>query len=234
MFRIRWVCLGVLCALIGVCAALSNDQERPAGVHIDKEKRTVTIDCKVAPRKMEDPKFQGVIYPIEVVACWPYPKGQKAHETLVTIDMMPSEIHKALESLGLKPGKPVQGESKETAQGPEVHVYLEVPTPDGRSRRIPIEKTLVDPKTGKAMPKVQWRFTGSTMSKPAPDKEEKVYGADLSGTLIAIFPVTSETVLQTNLAFKDQNYLRLETDTKLLPKVGTPVKLVLEIPAGKP
>jgi len=70
------------------------------------------------------------------------------------------------------------------------------------------------------------------MSKPAADQKEEVYGADLTGTLIAIFPVTNETVLQTSLKFDDQHFLDLQPDQKL-PKVGTPVKLILEVPAGK-
>ncbi len=230
---LRLTLTGVLGLLIVACSTLAADQAKSA-VTVDKEKRTVTIECKIAPRKMEDPKFQGIIYPVEVIACWPYPKGQKAHETLVTIDIKPSEVHKALESLGLKPGKPVMGQSKDSPEGPEVNVFLEIPGKDGgKPRRVAIEKTLLDPKTSKPMPKVKWRFTGSVMSKPAADKQEEVYGADLTGTLIAIFPVTNETVVQTNLKFDDQNYLRLETDTKLLPKIGTPVKLVIEVPAGK-
>jgi hypothetical protein len=70
------------------------------------------------------------------------------------------------------------------------------------------------------------------MSKPDPNKEEKVYGADLTGTLIAIFPVTDQTVLQTNLTMKEEKYVKLETNKKLLPKEGTPVRLILEVPAG--
>jgi hypothetical protein len=216
-----------LLVLFIACATPAADKDAP-GVAVDKEKRTITIDCKIAPRKMEDPKFQGIIYPVEVIACWAYPKGQKAHETVVTIDIKPSEVHKALESLGLKPGKPVMGESKELPAGPEVTVALLIPGADGKTRRVPIEKTLLDPKTNKPMPKVKWRFTGSSLSKPAPDKDEQVYGADLTGTLIAIFPVTSETVLQTNLTMKEEKYLKLETDKNLLPKEGTSVKLVIE------
>ena len=69
--------------------------------------------------------------------------------------------------------------------------------------------------------------------QPDPNKEAKVYGADLTGTLIAIFPVTDQTVFQTNLTMKEEKYVKLETNKKLLPKEGTPVKLVLEVPTGK-
>ena len=225
------LCLACL-ALLGTVAVPAADKEAPKAVSVDKDKRTVSIDCKIAPRKMEDPKFQGKIYPIEVVACYPYPKGQKAHETLVTIEAKPSDVHKALESLGLKPGKPVVGQTKDEPEGPELNVYLEVPGDNGKPRRLSIEKTMVGEKTGKPMPRVKWRFTGSIMSKPAADQKEEVYGADLTGTLIAIFPVTNETVLQTSLKFDDQHFLDLQPDQKL-PKVGTSVKLILEVPAGK-
>src|SRR5713226_1797181 len=125
--------------LVTFGSARAADKEVAKGVRLDEEKRTVSVDCKIAPRKMEDPKFQGIIYPVEVIACWPYPKGQKAHETVVTIDVKPSEVHKALLGLGLQPGTPVMGESKTPPEGPEVNVYLQFPSPDGRQRRVPIE-----------------------------------------------------------------------------------------------
>ncbi len=94
---------------------------------------------------------------------------------------------------------------------------------------------MLDPKTGKKMNKsvMQWRFTGSVMSQPDPNKPETVYGADLTGTLISIFPVTNQTVFQTNLTMAEEKFLKLETDKKLLPKEGTPVKLIIEVPAAK-
>jgi hypothetical protein len=223
----KFVLFGLLVLLIGWSARAADST---LGIAVDKDKRTVAIDAKIAPRKIDDPRYKE-IYPIEVIACWAFPKGQKAHETVVTIDVKPSEVHKALESLGLKPGKPVMGESKDPPQGPGVKVSLEVPGADGRPKRLPIEKVLIDPKTNKPMPKVEWRFTGSSLKQPDPDKPEKVYGADLTGTLIAIFPVTNETVFQTNLTMKEEKYVKLETNKKLLPKEGTPVKLILEVPA---
>lgn len=224
----------VLAALVGffaVYAALG--EETQSGIVVDKDKRTVSIEAKIAPRIINDPRYKredGKPYPLEVIASWPFPKGQKAHETVVTIDVKPSEVHKALESLGVKAGKPVVGESKEAAQGPEVKIFLEVPADGGKSKRLPIERVLIDPKTNKGMPSVKWHFTGSVLKQPNPDKDEKVYGADLTGTLISIFPVTNETVFQTNLTMKEEKYVKLETNPKLLPKEGTAVKLVIQIP----
>jgi hypothetical protein len=196
----------------------------PAGIKIDADKKAVVIDAKVAPRKL--PKFDQV-YPIEVVACWPDPKGKKAHETVVTIDVNPSDVHKALESIGLKPGKPARGEGTEAA-GPEVKVSLEIPD-GGGTKKVSIHRFLIDPKTKQPFPKdVKFRFTGSVKTKPDPTKSDEVYGADLTGTLIAIYPVTDETVCQTSLTMKDEKYLKLDVDATLLPKEGTAVKLIIE------
>src|SRR5262245_35359069 len=183
------------------------------GITIDKDKRVIKIDAKMAPRKLEHLKD---IYPIEVVACWPHPKGKKAHETVVTIEAKPSAVHKALVDLGLTPGKPVMGESKDPPQGPEVNLFLEWPGPDGETKRISMDKAMVD-NNGKAFPKsVKWRFTGSVMSKADPTKDELGYGADQSGTLIAIFPVTDQTVFQTSLTMAEEKFLKLELNTKVL------------------
>ena len=230
MTQRKWGLLALAVA-IGACAFVSADGDKPAdtpGVVVDKDKRTITIDAKVAPRKIDDPRYDK-IYPLEVIACWAFPKGQKAHETVVTIDCKPSDVHQAVESLGLKPGVPQNGGEK-IPDGPAVKIYLDLPTESGDMKRVPIEKVITDRKNGRGMPKVKWCFTGSTMVQTDPTKDEKSYGADTTGTLICIFPVTDLTVFQANLKFDDQRYVELETDKKILPKEGTPVKLVIEVP----
>src|SRR5262245_30529479 len=194
------------------------------GITVDKEKRLIIVPAKVAPRKIEDEKFKE-IYPIEVIATFPYPKGKKAHETVVTFDVKPSDVHKALVDLGLKPGKPAQKEG-DVQEGPEVKLLLET-VPGKAGTRVPVERFLMDRKTGKPMPKVKWLFTGSVMEKTDPDKPE-VYGADENGTLIAIFPVTAATVFQSSLSLKDEKYVKLEV-TDALPKVGTAVNLIISV-----
>lgn len=232
MNRLRLYLLALPAILfVSFSTLAADDKDKPgAGIAVDKEKRTVSIDAKIAPRKLE--YLKGEIYPIEVIACYPHPEGKKAHETVVTIKSKPSDIHKAVESLGLKPGEPALGDDsiKKPPQGPKVNIFIEVSGPDGKPRRVPIEKALLDPKTRKPMPKVEWRFTGSVMKQPDLTKPEKFYGADLSGTLIAIFPVTNETVFQTNLTMREEKFVKLETNSDVLPKEGTPVKLVIEVP----
>jgi hypothetical protein len=236
MTQRKWGLLALIVA-IGACAFATPDGDKPVdtpGVVVDKDKRTVTIDAKIAPRKIDDPRYQradGTPYPLEVVACWAFPKGQKAHETVVTIDCKPSDVARAVESLGLKAGTPQNGGEK-LPDGPEVNIYIEVPTEGGDTKRYPIEKVMIGQKTGKPLGKQKWHFTGSAPAQPDPTKDDKVFGADTTGTLICIFPVTDLTVFQAHLKFADQS-VDLETDKKLLPKEGTPVKLIIEVPPPK-
>jgi len=219
---IRWTWILALLLSGGLPQARAADSPA-APISVDAQARSVTIACKIAPRKLDGLPQS---YPIEVIATLPAPAGQKAHETVLTFDVKPSEVHKALEQIGLKPGQPALGKTAKAA-GPEVKIWLEVPGADGNPQRMAIEKSLVDSKTGRPMPSLKWYFTGSVMSQPDPQKDEKVYGADLTGTLIGIFPVTDQTVFQTNLTMKDEPLLKLET-SKQLPPVGTAVKLIIE------
>ncbi|MFB3891470.1 MAG: PQQ-binding-like beta-propeller repeat protein [Phycisphaerae bacterium] len=218
---------GKLCAVVCVgdkSAAAAAKISAPAFA-VDKARRTITIPCKVAPRKL--PMLQE-IYPLEVAATLPYPAGQKAHETIVTFDARPSDVQKALEEIGLKPGRRA-GQDGSPPTGPELRISLELPPVVGdRPRLVPLERTMVDRRTGKPLPPIKWFFTGSSMVQPDPEKELKVCGADMGGTLITIYPVTDETVIQGSLGMKESQLLKLEVNKVLLGDEGTELKLVIE------
>jgi hypothetical protein len=223
--------LGCVAGLVLVGRAAEEDKK--TGVTVDAVKKTVTIAAKVAPRKLEH--LKGEVYPIELIASWGHPKGKKAHETVVTIEADPSAVHKGLEQLGLKAGKPARGAAMKEGdpdpkgQGPEVNVFIEVPDGAGGTKRLTMDKVLMDPKTKKPAPKMTFVFTGSVMTAADPNKpDDKKYGADLTGSLITLFPVTDEVVLQTGWTMKEEKFLKLEVRPDVLPREGEPVKLVIE------
>jgi hypothetical protein len=212
-------------ALMAVVLALCGPGEAApqGGITVDKDKKTIRIPARIAPRKL--PNLPEV-YPIEVIATWPTPKGQKAHETIVNFDIIPSEVHKALESLGLKAGKPGRGE--DLGNGPEVEVYLDLPAVNGHPPGlVRIENLLLDIKTGRPLPFVKWMFTGSV-------QKDGKYGADVGGTLIGLYPVTDEVVMQSAFTMREEGLIKLETNKKLLPGENTPVALVVKVASGPP
>ena len=94
-------CVGLLVVGMSggiVVAADAVKEDVAAKMVVDKVAGRVRIPAQIAPRKLPN---LTEIYPIEVIASHPAPKGLKAHETVVTIETKPSEIHAALESLGL-------------------------------------------------------------------------------------------------------------------------------------
>jgi hypothetical protein len=227
-------CFAALLAACPFAFAPAADDKLPPGIAVDPEKKTVIVDAKVAPRKL--PHLDQV-YPIEVIACWGFVKdakpgdknGKKSHETVVTVDVMPSDVAKAVAMLGVKSGKPGVGET-EKAEGPIVSIAIDVPQEGGAFLRLPLEKILVDPKTNKPMPKgVKFLFTGSGPSKGEPGKPVQAFGADNTGSLIMLFPVDAETVFQSTLTMKEEKYLKLDVKKDALPKEGSPVKLVIEV-----
>jgi hypothetical protein len=212
-------------ALMAVVLALCGPGEADpqGGIVVDKDKKTVRVPARVAPRKL--PNLPD-IYPIEVIATWPTPKGQKAHETIVNFDFQPSELHKALESLGLKAGKPGRGDDR--CSGPELEVFIDVPAVNGHpAGLVPIDKLLVDKRTGRTLPPITWHFTGSVV------KDGK-YAADTTGTLIGLYPVTDELVVQSNFTMREESLIKLETNKPLLPPENAPVTLVIKVASGPP
>jgi len=222
------IALGMFAAILSAEGTIAQDKKDPpkaSGVTVDEATKCVLVDAKVAPRKL--PNLDQV-YPVELIAGWGAPKGKKAHEIVVSIDVDPSEVHKGLEKLGLKPGKPARGENAK-AEGPIVNVFIEMPDGAGGNKRVPLEKILWDPKTKKAPPKLTFVFTGSIMTATDPNKpDDKKYGADVTGSLIVLFPVSDEVVLQTAWTMKEEKFLKLDVNPNALPKEGTPVKLVIE------
>jgi hypothetical protein len=109
-----------------------------------------------------------------------------------------------------------------------VEILLEIPGPANTPpREIRIENVMLDKKTGKALPPLRWLFTGS-----AP-KDGK-YGADVTGTLIGLYPVTDEVVIQSVLTMHEEGTVKIETAKNLLPAEGQPLTLLIRPAAGTP
>jgi hypothetical protein len=197
--------------------------ERPKIV-VDKAHRWIDLPAQVAPRKLPSLKD---IYPLEVVATYPTPQGQKAHETVVITEVLPSDVHKAISELGGKAGAPIKGDGVPT--GSAVRLWLVLTGPSGKDRMIPIEKTIIDTRTGKTLPPLRWFFTGSAYRQLDPNRPEKSYGADIGGTFATIYAVTDETIIQGDLPMDAQSYLHLEMNRNIVPDEGTPVRLRIEV-----
>lgn len=208
---------------------LGGASTRQGGIVIDKKNSRLIVDVEIAPRKLPHLKQ---IYPIEVMVTGS--EGKKAHETVLISKVSPRRVHRALEQLGLKAGRPGIAD-KRPPVGPEVRIWIEYPGRSGLSKKVDLASAVVDRRTGLALDggisspgsRVRWLFTGSALVRPDPTSEQRAYGAEFSGTLVTIFPVTDETVFQSSLGMDAEALFNLEV-AGILPPVGSKVRLLIE------
>lgn len=103
--------------------------------------------------------------------------SSKGYEALLWSHARPSDIHRALEFIGMTPGK--RFHPGKLQFWPKAERVLTGIGAVGDDKRIPLESLIIDKVTGRVLPAAGFVFTGSmTVSKPGmPDK--KSYAADV-------------------------------------------------------
>lgn len=117
---------------------------------------------------------------------------------------------------------------RETCEPTRVAAQVEVRQPDGTWRRRPIEDFLLDRRTGRPPPPLNWAFSGSFFYK-APETEAEVYVADLEKSVIALWydPTALFNLTQdVGNPYRGES-IGLEVNPEALPERGTPVRLLL-------
>ncbi|MDA0837685.1 MAG: YdjY domain-containing protein [Planctomycetota bacterium] len=158
---------------------------------------------------------------IEYLAC---ARGGKEHESLLVMDCKPHELFLALQTLGLRPGKGVdfQGEQR-TPSGDKVYLYLEYKE-DDKVVRHRVEDLVWDIQAKKTMERTPWIFVGSKFLND-PDTGKPIFMAQLEGNIIATYHdpyAIFDHPLDTGA---DDTFYH--TNEKLVPQVGTPIKLII-------
>ena len=171
-------------------------------------------------------------------------KGRE-YESVLALKCKPSALHAALLAMGAKPGptpaflrwrKKREDEAPPKRVGSKLLITVEWKDEDGKTRHVPAQSLLFNRKTKKVEPTSNpWIFTGSYFGKNLDGKQ--VYVADIDGAVIS---VVSDGGAVINLAEDAGNpYDDAEqgfvVNTKVVPKVGTPVKVTIRpAPASEP
>jgi len=209
------VCLGLI---VSACTA---GEAKPKVVSIGKVRayindKRVEVDGTIT-------HAPGVM--IEVFACTP---SGKTHETVITCECVPSNLHAALLLIGLKNGKPVSWGQKKKLPPTGDPVKISVRwTKDGKERTVRAEDLLYNVKAKRTMKHQYWVFSGSIM-----DANSKTpYIADVAGNLVTTYNDAATVIDNPTEAGVDDDML--EINGKVCPKPGTKVTLILE-PGPKP
>jgi hypothetical protein len=102
------------------------------------------------------------------------------YESLAMAFAKPSAVHRALEFIGLKPGRPVNANAMQFwSKGERVFVSLTRAAGDPPEKAVRMESLLHDTRTGKPLAETGFAFTGSVQVPPEKARDGNRYGADL-------------------------------------------------------
>jgi hypothetical protein len=209
------------------------------GVRVDRARRTVSADGTVA-------LTQGFL---EQLVCTP---STRVHESLISIDASPREVHAALLLTGLEPGAPGRWQEipdgtgawkidRVRPTGPRVDVSVRWRTSSGETREVPILQWVrrVDasgdpssPPSGTApqSPTGHLVFSGSRIRANSPSMGPgEHYVADFTGSVVGLVTFGDEVI-----AYDDVIADKVDVDpaawvawTERMPPEGTRVELLI-------
>ncbi|MDA0842202.1 MAG: YdjY domain-containing protein, partial [Planctomycetota bacterium] len=188
-----WDAAASIAVAVGLLIVLScPTQAEPGGIEIDAKAGTVRIPAKVLKQNVYE-QLKGAI---EYIACAP---GGKQYEALFVCPVDPQELYQGLKQIGLNPGKPAKedGASYQLPQGGKLRITIEW-KPDGALKSVPVEDFVLDVKTGKAMPAMDWAFTGSRMAVN-PETGKTILQASVVMNLIALHHLDATVLIQNPL-----------------------------------
>lgn len=186
---------------------------KPHLVWIDAEKREVLVDGYVSLNEG----------PLEMFAC---PTGTKEHESIVAVYSSAQIVHAALLAVGAKVGHPVKWRPKfEPPAGTEISIEVRWLDEAGKWQSIRAQEWMNDFNTNKPMTN-NWVFAGSGFWKD--EETGKEYYLAEAGDLVCVSNFSSATLDIPIESSQLNNGLMFEANTKKIPAIGTPVRLVLK------
>jgi len=185
-------------------------EEGPQPIRLDKEKSVLEIDGRIC-------LAEG---PLELFAC---AEGGKEYESLISLKGEPWRMHLMLLLMGLKPGGGPEYQGDPTRPWGDTAVVEVRWEEDGKVVRKRAEDLILDVKTEKPMPHVEWVFVGSKFEKNEEGKD--IYAANRDKSIITVFH-DPYTILDNPLETGGDDTVYI-VNTKAVPPVDTKVTLVI-------
>lgn len=182
-------------------------------VWLDTKRKAVVIDGEVCLREGQ----------LEMFAC---PKGTKEHESIVSLNCLPQDVHAGLLAAGAKTGTPVKFDPKYSpATGDVIDIYVLWRDAKGEKHQVKAQEWIKHAKTEKAM-EYDWVFAGSGFwtDEETGQRHYQANGGDF--ICVSNFPTaTLDLPVESSQANSE---LLFHAFTENIPPKGTKVRLVLK------
>ncbi len=185
---------------------------RQHDIWLDAKNQRVIVDGEVCLR-------EGLL---ELFAC---PTGTKEHESVVSLNCIPEQIHAALLAIGAEQGTPVSFDPKyRAATGDIIDVFVIWTDEKGKAQSGRAQEWVKYAKTGKAMD-LDWVFAGSSFWT---DEEtgKKHYQAN-AGDLICVSNFPTALLDLPVESTQANSGLMFVANSEKIPPRGTKVRVVL-------
>jgi acylphosphatase len=214
----------ILCALSAATRAQSAETKH---LRVFPDKGRIEIDGKVAKQDVF-PQLKGVL---EYVATC---EGGKVYESLFILAPMPEQIYEATQRLGLERGEPARDDEKGKhymPKGQPVRILVRWKGKDGKEQTKRAEDFIANAKLTETMPHCEWTYIGSRVVED-PETSQRVPEVAVVKNIISMHHQDPAVLIQNPLASAtDQS--KHHCNKKLLPKEGTSITLILEVPKRK-
>jgi len=162
---------------------------------------------------------------VEYLACRSV-EAAKLHESVLKLDVKPSDVQVALLLMGAKPDNNLKCQGDTTLpKGDPLEIWVEWELPDKTKKRVRGEEVLYNQIEKKTMGKTIWAFTGSFI-------REGRFTADEEGSIIATF--RDPVAIINNPLPVGADDTQLFCHEKLLPPVGTKIIMIIKASTEPP
>jgi len=200
--------------LLGLASLAAAQDLEP--LKVDEAAKQVSFGAKTVKTDVY-PQLKGAIEYVITL-----PKGKSYESCFESAPIDAIKLYEGLQKIGVKPGKPASGDNP--AEGGKLKMSVEWKDGD-KARKEPIEAFILDDETKKPMENVQWIFQGSKEGF-VPDLEGMGLMVLSTRNLMGLYQgdptplITNPTSLMTGHRYK--------INKQLLPKEGTPVRIIIE------
>ncbi len=171
---------------------------------------------RVAAKELALPcKFVLTEGALEVIVCRP---DGRMHETLLCCEVLAVQVQAMLYLLGAENGARLSGGQEK--QGDLCDLFIEWQDEQGKQWREPLEKWLIDTRTGNNLQATGWVFVGSSV-------QDGVFAADAEGNIVVNYSVGA-TVLDSSDPGSVEDTIHIVDGSKSRPPAGTAVVLVIK------
>lgn len=192
---------------------------KPDVVWVDVKNKLVYVDGYVSLR-------EGML---EMLACT---VGTKEHESVVAVFSRAQTLHAALLAVGAEVGHPASFRPKFRAPaGTEIEIEIRWQDKEGKWHSVAGQEWVKDTRTGKPMAH-PWVFAGSGFWQD--EETGKEYYKAEAGDLICVSNFSTAMLDIPVESSQVNDGLMFEANTEKIPRLGTPVRVILKPKVKKP